>query len=201
MGSASRLGSDVRTAEQPSSRATDIEGDRKHIRVLDGFRALAIFLVVNLHFGVYIRQLRPYNIVTAAGWMGVPLFFVLSGMLLYLLPYVTSALKRAPAPKVGRFYARRALRIFPLFYLSVAVFVSLQYLRHQPASSSGELLRHLFFLHNYQRDFSTLNPPFWSSPWRFNSMPSCRSSGSGFTALIWRLASGRPSSRCVAWRL
>src|SRR5256885_15586949 len=90
--------------------------DRPHIPVLDGARGLAILMVLIFHFGcVYDRAnlLRHWWArLVAAGWVGVDLFFVLSGCL------ITGILLDA---KGGRgyfrnFYARRALRIFPLYY-------------------------------------------------------------------------------------
>ena len=72
---------------------------------LDGIRAIAILLVFFLHADyVYI------------GWVGVQLFFVLSGFL------ITNILLRMKETESGKdffkkFYGRRFLRIFPLYYL------------------------------------------------------------------------------------
>lgn len=70
---------------------------------LDGVRTLAIFLVFGVHF---IPRLVPF------GWMGVQLFFVLSGFLITGILFDTSRDKH----RYRNFYARRALRIFPLYY-------------------------------------------------------------------------------------
>lgn len=76
---------------------------------LDGIRAIAILLVFFLHADyVYI------------GWVGVQLFFVLSGFL------ITDILLRMKETESGKdffkkFYGRRFLRIFPLYYLYLAV--------------------------------------------------------------------------------
>ncbi len=77
-----------------------------HIAALDGVRGVAVMAVVMLHAGVF-----PY------GGAGVDLFFVLSGFL------ITGVLLDAKgAPDVLRpFYARRALRIFPLAFAVIAV--------------------------------------------------------------------------------
>jgi peptidoglycan/LPS O-acetylase OafA/YrhL len=90
--------------------------DRSHLPVLDGVRGLAILLVLTFHFAVMydceemLRHwwLRPL----AGGWCGVDLFFVLSGCL------ITGILLDAKGGShfFRNFYARRALRIFPLYY-------------------------------------------------------------------------------------
>ncbi len=90
---------------------------------LDGIRGIAILLIVIVHFGDYapVQQTtaeQAIRAVIAFGWTGVDLFFVLSGCL------ITGILLTAKgSPHYFRsFYARRALRILPLYYLSVAGF-------------------------------------------------------------------------------
>ncbi|WFU18783.1 acyltransferase [Bradyrhizobium sp. CB3481] len=70
---------------------------------LDGLRGIAVILVVLFHFGLF-----------APGWIGVQLFFVLSG---YLISDILLSEKEKPFPSyLGRFYWRRTLRIFPLYF-------------------------------------------------------------------------------------
>jgi peptidoglycan/LPS O-acetylase OafA/YrhL len=76
-----------------------------HIKGLDGLRAIAFLLVFffHAHFGYF-------------GWVGVQLFFVLSG---FLITGILLDMKRS-LPTAGyfiKFYGRRFLRIFPLYYL------------------------------------------------------------------------------------
>jgi peptidoglycan/LPS O-acetylase OafA/YrhL len=74
-------------------------------RSLDGLRGLAILLVLFFH----------YEYIVGFGWVGVQLFFVLSGYL------ITSLLLKEKEHPFGfylkRFYWRRTLRIFPIYYL------------------------------------------------------------------------------------
>lgn len=82
---------------------------------LDTLRALAIFLVFVYHYRVFVSREQPFGIVADVGWIGVDLFFVLSG-------YLISAQLLKPRPlgsdfSLSRFYARRALRTWPAFYL------------------------------------------------------------------------------------
>lgn len=79
---------------------------------LDGIRGLAILLVVLFHnFG--------FMSYFSFGWLGVDLFFVLSGFL------ITDILMRSLGQEnfLRNFYMRRALRIFPLYYLSLVIFL------------------------------------------------------------------------------
>ncbi|MEI9941030.1 MAG: acyltransferase [Pseudomonadota bacterium] len=89
-------------------------GELGHIAELDGVRGLAILLVLELH--LVASSLGPLRRLASAGWVGVDLFFVLSGFL------ITRILRRAlGTPSFFRnFYARRALRIWPLYYALMA---------------------------------------------------------------------------------
>src|SRR5215218_6586789 len=98
--------------------------DEGRITALNGVRGLAIVLVMVFHFTSH-RGMEPrgmvdhiYYHVATTGWMGVDLFFVLSGFL------ITGILLRSrDRPGYFRtFYARRTLRIFPL-YLAFLAFV------------------------------------------------------------------------------
>jgi peptidoglycan/LPS O-acetylase OafA/YrhL len=86
----------------------------KHIRELDGARGLAILLVLELHF--ISGSLGPLRRFAGAGWVGVDLFFVLSG---FLITRILRGSLTSPA-FFRNFYARRALRIWPLYYLIIA---------------------------------------------------------------------------------
>jgi peptidoglycan/LPS O-acetylase OafA/YrhL len=97
-----------------------------HITALDGLRGLAILLVLIYHFtlGMTGHGLAERLIFKAAsaGWCGVDLFFVLSG---YLITGILCDTKESPR-RFRDFYARRALRIFPLYYGTlIAVFAAL----------------------------------------------------------------------------
>jgi peptidoglycan/LPS O-acetylase OafA/YrhL len=85
-----------------------------YVPEVDALRAIAMTAVITFHC-----KLMPF------GWMGVWLFYVVSGF------SVTTSLfsRRHPAPSIGsaigRFYIRRALRIWPLYFAFVALNVIL----------------------------------------------------------------------------
>src|ERR1700722_11594434 len=80
----------------------------RHSVPLDGIRAIAVILVMLFHFGYF-----------AAGWVGVQVFFTLSGFLITSI--LLQAKEKSFAHFVGNFYWHRALRILPLLYFFVLV--------------------------------------------------------------------------------
>jgi len=85
------------------------------IKELDGLRGIAVLAVINCHY-------FPWLPITGAdyGWLGVDLFFVLSGFL------ITSILLglREEERYFAIFYSRRVLRIFPPYFLGLAVYIA-----------------------------------------------------------------------------
>jgi peptidoglycan/LPS O-acetylase OafA/YrhL len=90
-----------------------------HLPVLDGYRGLAALAVVLFHLRFVSggRAADALEQVLTFGWIGVDLFFVLSGFLITGILLET----RGAAGWVRRFLVRRALRILPLFYVTMIV--------------------------------------------------------------------------------
>jgi peptidoglycan/LPS O-acetylase OafA/YrhL len=107
---------------------------------LDGIRGLAILCVMLVHFNQW-RPMLPVESLAkeAIGtlWGGVTLFFVLSGFLITGILYDAKG-----SPRYFRnFYARRALRIFPLYYATL-LFLLLSLRLLIPDSPSYQTLFH-----------------------------------------------------------
>ena len=84
----------------------------RHFSALDGLRGLAILLVIPHNADAFHGTLWPAAILAHLGWIGVQLFFVLSGFLI-----TGNLLDSRNAPNYYKsFFARRVLRIFPLYY-------------------------------------------------------------------------------------
>jgi len=91
------------------------------IAALDGIRGIAVILVVLFHFGFF-----------PAGWVGVQIFFVLSG---YLITNILLRARELPLfSYLIRFYWRRSLRIFPLYFFFLAIVLVIFAVSGLPAS-------------------------------------------------------------------
>jgi peptidoglycan/LPS O-acetylase OafA/YrhL len=98
---------------------------------LDLLRALAIVVVVIYHAALFGFKLPGR--VDRFGWIGVDLFFVLSG---YLIGgQLLALLARDRRINLGRFFARRALRIIPAYFAVLAIYFLLPSWREYPEMS------------------------------------------------------------------
>lgn len=88
----------------------------RYVAFLDGLRALSITLVMGVHGLGPISEAvsRPLN-----GWIGVDIFFVISGFLITSL--LTQELASTGTLSLKRFWMRRVLRIMPAYYFFLLV--------------------------------------------------------------------------------
>jgi peptidoglycan/LPS O-acetylase OafA/YrhL len=112
------------------------------VPALDGLRGVAILLVLAAHFRLAADATladRLYNTTVLGGYSGVDLFFVLSG---FLITGILLDAKDAGAGDYFRnFYARRALRILPLYYGIVAALTIVWPRLHAPTAAMA-LMQH-----------------------------------------------------------
>jgi peptidoglycan/LPS O-acetylase OafA/YrhL len=87
---------------------------------LDTLRASAIVLVFMYHYTVFVSGAPTFGWLSVVGWAGVDLFFVLSGYL--IANQLFAGLARGQRLSLPRFYARRAWRTLPVFWLVLAAY-------------------------------------------------------------------------------
>jgi peptidoglycan/LPS O-acetylase OafA/YrhL len=109
---------------------------------LDVLRCIAVLLVVGYH-------LPYYRVWARVGWIGVDLFFVLSGFLISGLLF--EEYKRTCSISMKRFLIRRSFKIYPSFYLLIVLVTCLFFMRSGTVSSK-QLLANWFFAQNYIYD-------------------------------------------------
>lgn len=100
-----------------SDNTTSITGSGKiYLPGLNGIRAIAALSVIISHIGIYLNY---YGLKSQGGYSlanyGVTMFFALSGFLITYLLLVEKA--KTGTVAVKKFYFRRILRIWPLYYL------------------------------------------------------------------------------------
>lgn len=128
---------------------------RAHVPSLDGVRGIAILLVMAYHFSNSLSSFGfggPILGFFRIGWCGVDVFFALSG---FLITGILLDTKASPA-YFGNFYARRILRIFPLYYGALLVVFLIRLAlpdagiwgSHDGLLSPGSLLWPVLYLQN-----------------------------------------------------
>lgn len=123
---------------------------------LDGWRGLAILMVLLAHFGG----------VRALGLLGVQLFFVLSGLLMSRVLFQ----QRMP---LATFYRRRIARIFPVFYLYLGVTALWSLAMPSPATPAGSLGWSALFLRTYWPGGDIWADPLVGHLWSLNVEEHC----------------------------
>jgi peptidoglycan/LPS O-acetylase OafA/YrhL len=112
---------------------------------LDGIRALAIVVVLLHHLGY----------LGGRGFLGVDIFFTLSG---YLITQVLLATVAKGKPLLS-FYRRRIARLYPIMVISV--FVATAVIGYQASRDNEPILASLFYYKNFLH-WGDLFGPFWS---------------------------------------
>jgi peptidoglycan/LPS O-acetylase OafA/YrhL len=133
----------------PSPGATPSLPKTRRDAALDGLRGLAILLVFIFHYGGGLQSTRPAQRLagyfTQFSWCGVVLFFALSGFL------ITGSLWEMShtANRLRNFYARRALRILPLYIFALLAVAVAAIVTGAHFTQLRPLLVFVFFLQNF----------------------------------------------------
>jgi peptidoglycan/LPS O-acetylase OafA/YrhL len=126
------------------------------IATIDGLRGIAILAVVWYHVWQISWQSAVIPVINVSlqpiaetGFLGVDLFFFISGFVL-MLPYAHAHLTGAPRPTLRHFVSRRFLKIVPSYVLAIVAMIALGF---QTYSHLGDAVRdvgfHLLFIHNW----------------------------------------------------
>ncbi len=143
-------------------RSPAVEHGRPEQRfaALDGLRGVAMTGVFAYHASFFCLALLRLGTSWAAPttWgarvlpnlnIGVEIFFVLSGFLIYR-PYALARAQRRPAPRLGRYLVRRALRIYPAYWVALTVLLLSGAIY---VNGLGHGLKHFALLHTYFGDY------------------------------------------------
>lgn len=125
------------------------------------YAALLVFLshlyLFNYFFGI--TEGLAYDFLNKLGQLGVSLFFVLSGFVLYM-NYLPSGSKKY---NLKSFYLARFSRIYPMFALSTLMVLPIEILSPKQEAIWEPLLYHLGLIHCFDAQAcSALNSPSWS---------------------------------------
>lgn len=134
-----------------------VKNVRRYFPGLEGIRAVAALLVLLNHAGIYLGIVGsslfgvPGKVVLGSVFnrfeVGLPIFFLLSGMLIFR-PYALAILEGTARPSVIPYFWRRALRIVPAYWLMTPV--ALVLLNWSTLTGVWPVLRPLLFLQVYQ---------------------------------------------------
>lgn len=119
---------------------------------LDGLRALSVVAVIWHHTAPKYSDDSPY--VLANGHQGVTLFFAISGFLIVTL--LLRERERTGQVDLKAFYIRRSLRIFPLYYVVLALYVLLVLLIERGNPVGREFFSNLPFYLTYTSNWFVL---------------------------------------------
>ncbi len=148
------------------------EHERSGTEVFDGLRGFAILWVLCYHtwlFSWYTPSLRvfgwdaPVSVLPRVGYLGVDLFFLISGFCLFV-PEARAAILGASALGLRAFAWRRVMKIVPSYALALLVTMPLA-IQYLPAAREvwPALFNHVFFVQNFYDDaFGKTNSVFWS---------------------------------------
>ncbi|WP_041289551.1 acyltransferase family protein [Kribbella flavida] len=133
---------------------------RSEILALTGVRAAAALAVVLHHIGVPASAPEPLRNLVQSGYIGVPLFFMLSGL---VLAWNYSTLTVTSGSRLWRFYIARIARVMPLYWVVLLYLVAQRAAHGVPQDS---LWRHLLGIQAWSGDYAigqgSYNPPGWS---------------------------------------
>ena len=139
---------------------------RDRLGVLDGLRGFAILLVIWYHLWLvsgYVALSGPLQSIVENGFLGVDLFFFVSGFCI-CYPYARARHERRSRPPLRQFIERRAWKILPSYVLALVVFAVLYHARFAGfLDEAWQFAAHLAFVHVwFWPTFGSFSGPLWT---------------------------------------
>ncbi len=137
--------------EQPTVAEATLEVTFSYVRSLDGMRAVAVLAVVLFHAALVVPSFQHFF---QNGFLGVDIFFVLSGFLITSI--MLKEFDKTGDINFKNFYARRFLRLMPAYWLHLGVLFLFSYQLFTKAAadqlhSNGNFLYAFLYLTNWHR--------------------------------------------------
>ncbi|HMD02625.1 MAG TPA: acyltransferase [Candidatus Baltobacteraceae bacterium] len=144
----------------------------RRLAVLDGLRGIAILLVVWYHVWLmtWLRadvhvfgQTYNFNIFPEMGYLGVEIFFFISGFCLFY-PYARTLFDGKPQQTLGQFAWRRGIKILPSYTLSIVILVGFGLAENiAPWDVPWHVFTHMTFIHPlFANTYGSINGVLWS---------------------------------------
>ena len=113
---------------------------------IDGLRAIAVLSVIIYHVEIFFKDYK----ILPGGYIGVDIFFVISGYLITSL--ILGEIKQKHSFSILNFYERRARRILPALFFIIAISIIFAWIYLTPSSFfqfSESMISSVFFFSNY----------------------------------------------------
>lgn len=148
--------------------------DNQRIKILDGFRAIAVLGVLWAHIWMFYANpgfvLFHVNIAQPISFLGngVDLFFVISGFCMYLM-YTSRSKSDITWPWVRGYLKKRWFRIAPAFYVAIIVYGLVAVGFSVTNFDWVYALKNFLFVRNFFDEGTQYAPHFWSlyTEWQF----------------------------------
>jgi len=145
--------------------------NQEKLDYLDGLRGIAILLVVIFHFWQITWLNHSFtlfdvqfnlNYLARGGFVGVEIFFFISGFCLYL-PHAKYTFYDRKTPSIAQFTYKRAIKILPSYYLAIILILIFSDIQFQSAEQfTKTIISHIFFTNNIFTSLPKINGVFWS---------------------------------------